>query len=233
MQSPQHTAEALEFGAHASELATPGASVAAQRGNTSVLSHTPGGPPSPGQGSPTRHRSQEGSSLPLDAFGGRTGSRAMNSLGLETAGSGAAVAPAAAAAEPMSKPRLRVQGTDIILEDAASPKAAVAAQAGASGSHQLAAATAAPNQQAATATHGVQQQRPQQSQQQAGGGQQHPFIPAAAAAAAARTSQSHEHELQLRLASRTVTATSNQAMASGRLPTLPPGGMSHAEGDDR
>ena len=228
MQSPQHTAEALEFGAHASELATPGASVAAQRGNASVLSHTPGGPPSPGQASPTRHRSQEGSSLLIDAFGGRTGSRTMNSLGLETAGSGAA----AAAAEPMAKPRLRVQGTDIILEDTASPKAAVAGQAGASSCQQLAAA-AGPSQQATAATLGVQQQRPQQSQQQAGGAQQPPFIAAAAAVAAARTSQSHEHELQLRLASRTVTATSNQAMASGRLPTLPPGAMQHAAGDDR
>ncbi|KAL4421144.1 hypothetical protein ABPG77_000779 [Micractinium sp. CCAP 211/92] len=114
MQSP--TADAGQ----ASEAATPGASVAAQHGgdrHTGSMFDTPGeGPPSPGQGSPAQHRSQEGRS---------NSRRGLSSTGpnLEAAAAVLASADGAAAPGPLTAPRLRVQGADIILEDA-SPKAA-------------------------------------------------------------------------------------------------------------
>ncbi|PSC69571.1 ATP synthase gamma-subunit [Micractinium conductrix] len=201
----------------ASEAATPGASVTAQHGDrhTAALD-------TPGQGSPMRHCSLEG----------RSNSKQHGSAGpgLEDAAAalaGVADSPAmAAAAEPLSKPRLRVQGADIILEDAPSPKAPTPVEPSAS-SRQLAAAAAlgngggvASSPAAAAAPAGAQQHA------QAAALQQHHVV------AAARASQSHEHELQLRLASRTVTGLSNLAVVSSR-PTMQINSGGHGIADER
>ena len=118
MQSPRGAAAALPELAHGSEpAATPGASVAALRGGTSQFD-TPVAP-SPGQMSPARHRSQDehrSDAAAADWSAGRSG----RGPGLEAAAAGLAQAALdSAAAEPLAKPRLRVQGADIILEDAA------------------------------------------------------------------------------------------------------------------
>ncbi len=252
MQSP--TADAGQ----ASEAATPGASVAAQHGgdrHTGSMFDTPGeGPPSPGQGSPAQHRSQEGRS---------NSRRGLSSTGpnLEAAAAVLASADGAAAPGPLTAPRLRVQGADIILEDA-SPKAADPGSSkqpagGGVGNAAVAAAPAANDksvQQAAAAgaalpanhlpsTGGQQQQPPQQQAPSATAAataaaaqqQQQPHHPPPQQhhlVAAARASQSHELELQLRLASRTATGASNMALASSR-PTQQQLNSGAGLGDDR
>ncbi len=227
-----------------SEAATPGASVAAVRGEHDHVLETPEFD-TPGQASPGRLRSLEGGRS-LGDGGGLDSSRGRSG-GLHAAAAAAladAVAAPAAAAEPLSKPRLRVQGADIILEDAASPKDAAENGGGAAPrppqeQQQLGAAAAAPGQAAGAAAGGggagagapIQQPAappalPQQAQQQA---QQHVQPPPLNLAAAMRVSQTHEHELQLRLASRTATGVSNMAIASTRPPVTHP--LPHA--DDR
>ena len=241
------TTPARDSGAHADA----GASDAATPGHTSVAAHfgggdlagldTPGGAASPGESSPARHRSQEGRSANDAAALQHSGSRGRAAAlgGSDAAAARAAPAAAApdaapAAAEPLSKPRLRVQGADIILEDAASPRAtangdrdvqqqpgeAAAAAAGGGGpvAQQPAAAAARQQQQQQQETEQqVQQRLLAQVMAQANQHQQH--------LAAMRGSQSHEHELQLRLASRTATGASNMAIASTRHPV--------PHGDDR
>ncbi|PRW56895.1 hypothetical protein C2E21_4385 [Chlorella sorokiniana] len=220
---------------HTSEAATPGASVAAVRGEHDHVLETPEFD-TPGQASPARHRSLGDGAAALDSSRGRSG-------GLHAAAVAAladAVAAPAAAAEPLSKPRLRVQGADIILEDAASPKDA--AENGGGPAQRLeqqqvaaAAAAGAPGQAAGAAAGGAgasasaAAQQPavmptQQQQQQ----QQQVQPPPLNLAAAMRVSQTHEHELQLRLASRTATGVSNMAIASTRAPITHP----LAHGDD-
>jgi hypothetical protein len=207
----------------AGEAATPGASVAAHQGDRQTSALDTPGPPSPGHTSPTPHRSQEE---------GRSVSRGRGSAGLEAAAAAgmdgrgdpaaAAAAPAPpAAAEPLSRPRLRVQGADIILEDASSPKAATApaangvpAAAPQRSSTPAAARPADPLgpalQPASRAPHGspgaAAAQPPPPHTQHSG-----PFH-----GSGVRSAQSHEHELALRLASRTATGVSNVAMASSK-----------------
>lgn len=175
-----------------------------------------------------------------------------------TAGLEAAAAALAApdAPGPLSAPRLRVQGADIILEDAVSPKAPDTGEPGSAGrqldSNGTAAVAGATSQAAgarspaeaaaaaaaAPANHSSQQgpvqnqaaaavlAGQQQQQQQQAAPQQHHLV------AAARALQSHEHELQLRLASRTATGASNMAVVSSR-PTPLNSGAGPAHGDDR
>lgn len=223
-----------------SEAATPGASVAAVRGEHDHVLETPEFD-TPGQASPARHRSNEGGRSLTD--GAQLDSSRSRSAGLHAAAAAlaevaASPAAAAAAAEPLSKPRLRVQGADIILEDAASPKDAaengggaahrppqeqprpqqLAAGAAAAAGGAGASASAAAQQPAAPPTQ-QQQQQPQQPQQH--------VQPPPLNLAAMRVSQAHEHELQLRLASRTATGVSNMAIASTRPPATHP--LPHGE----
>lgn len=238
MQTPAPLAAPPDL--QVSEAATPGASVAAVRGGDDHMLETPEFD-TPGQASPTRHRSQEGGRSLGDGAAALDSSR-NRSGGLHAAAVAAlaeAVAAPANAAEPLSKPRLRVQGADIILEDAASPKDAAengggSAQRPPQDQPQLAAAAAGLPAQAPVAAAGnagagtsaaAQQPAALAGQPQ----QQQSTQPPPLNLAAMRVSQAHEHELQLRLASRTATGVSNMAIASTRpLATHP---LPH--GDDR
>lgn len=256
MASPRPPPVALPEVGQASEAATPGASVAAQHGDQYASALDTPGAPSPGQGSPAHHRSQAGDGQLAEL--GRSGSRGRTSIGLEATAAALANSPQAAAGtpvaagapadspEPLSKPRLRVQGTDIILEDAASPPAeeaavAVAAAGAAASSKQARAAVAVagngqvqqpPVQVAAAAKHGGMQQleavpaMPPSPQQQLGAP-----IPQHHLVAAARVLQSHEHELQLRLASRHATGNSTLAVAGSK--ALAGTVTATGQGDDR
>lgn len=244
MQTPAPLAAPPDL--QVSEAATPGASVAAVRGGDDHMLETPEFD-TPGQASPTRHRSQEGGRSLGDGAAALDSSR-NRSGGLHAAAVAAlaeAVAAPANAAEPLSKPRLRVQGADIILEDAASPKDAAengggSAQRPPQDQPQLAAAAAGLPAQAPVAAAGnagagtsaaAQQPAALAGQPQ----QQQSTQPPPLNLAAMRVSQAHEHELQLRLASRTATGVSNMAIASTRpLAThpLPHGDDSRLRGHD-
>lgn len=220
--------------AHASDAVTPGASVAAQFGGGDALDTH--GFETPGQASPARNRSQEGGRSQQEGLGhsnSRGRSAALDAAAAALGAPQAADAAPAASPEPLSKPRLRVQGADIILEDAASPKV-VEANGGGAAQHgapaeaaDTAAAGAAGGAAAAGAAAAGAGGRPaalagassQQQQLLAGLPQQ------LLAGPSGRAAQSHEHELQLRLASRTVTGASNMAIASNRAPA--------PHGDDR
>lgn len=231
MTTPARDSGGHDLGA-ASDAATPGhTSVAAQFAADAAGLDTPGGATSPGEASPARHRSQEGRPA-QDPAGllhynsrGRTSGHSGSDAAAARAASGAAAPDAAlAAAEPLSKPRLRVQGADIILEDAASPRTTT--NGGGATQQQLgeppaaaAAGGAGPAAQQPALTAQQLEQREQQEQRQllaqvvqaSNQHQQQQHL-----AALARGSQSHEHELQLRLASRTGTGASNMAIAGSR-----------------
>lgn len=238
MQTPASLAAPPDL--QVSEAATPGASVAAVRGGDDHMLETPEFD-TPGQASPARHRSQEGGRSLGDGAAALDSSR-NRSGGLHAAAVAAlaeAVAAPAAAAEPLSKPRLRVQGADIILEDAASPKDAAengggSAQRPPQDQPQLAAAAAGVPAQAPVAAAGNAGAGTSAAAQQPAAlagqpPQQQNTQPPPLNLAAMRVSQAHEHELQLRLASRTATGVSNMAIASTRALVTHP--LPH--GDDR